>query len=74
MDSTTKHVGLFAVIGSAGQVRNLNLTDVHITAGGSGFVGTLAGENRGTISNVHVLRSAVIANPNSASPQAGWSD
>ena len=61
IDATAKDVGLFAVIGSAGQVRNLNLTDVHVTASGSAFVGTLAGENRGTISDVHVLRSTVIA-------------
>ena len=39
IDATAKDVGLFAVIGSAGQVRNLNLTDVHVTASGSAFVG-----------------------------------
>ena len=61
IDATAKDVGLFAVIGSAGQVRNLNLTDVHVTASGSAFVGTLAGENRGTITDVHVLRSTIIA-------------
>ena len=32
IDATAKDVGLFAVIGSAGQVRNLNLTDVRVTA------------------------------------------
>ena len=61
IDATAKDVGLFAVIGSAGQVRNVNLTDVRVTASGSGFVGALAGENRGTISDVHVLRGTIIA-------------
>ena len=61
IDATAKDVGLFAVIGSAGQVRNLNLTDVHLSASGSAFVGALAGENRGMISDVHVLRSTIIA-------------
>ena len=41
-------------------VRNLNLADVNVqTSGISTSLGALAGENRGTISNVHVLSGTV---------------
>src|SRR5262249_4572146 len=50
--STTQNVGLFSSIGSAGVVRNLNLTDVAVSALNSQFVGALAGTNAGTISNI----------------------
>ena len=52
---TTHNVGLFGVIGPAGVVRDLNLANVDVTANpGVTFqtVGTLAGTNQGTISNV----------------------
>jgi hypothetical protein len=46
---------LFGVIGSAGVVRDLNLTDVSVSAGpGARAVGTLAGVNHGTITNIYV--------------------
>ena len=54
-DSTTHNVGLFGVIGPSGVVRNLNLTNVSVTANpGDAFqtVGTLAGTNQGTVSGV----------------------
>ena len=54
-DSTTHNVGLFGVIGPNGVVRNLNLTNVSVTANpGDAFqtVGTLAGINQGTVSGV----------------------
>ena len=50
---------LFPVIGSGATVRNINLADVNITAGSPTFIGALAGENRGTVSNVHALSGSV---------------
>ncbi len=52
--------GLFAFIGTQGVVRNLNLANVTITAGANiQFIGALAGENDGTISNVAVLSGTI---------------
>lgn len=51
---------LFPVIGTTGMVRNLNLASVNIAAaGGPIHVGALAGENRGKVSDVHVLGGSV---------------
>lgn len=47
-------VALFPVIGKGATVRSLNLADVNVQTTGISL-GALAGENRGTISNVHVL-------------------
>jgi len=44
-----KHVGLFDYIGQEGRVANTNVVDADVR--GIRFVGILAGENRGTISN-----------------------
>jgi hypothetical protein len=56
--STAQNIGLFGTID--GSVRNLSLTNVNTAgAGGLVFLGALAGENRGTISNVHVLSGNV---------------
>lgn len=44
--------GLFAIVNSAGVVRNIGLTSVSITGGNN--VGGLAGQNSGTISNSYV--------------------
>ena len=52
--SDSKSVGLFDTIGRTGIVRNLNLTDVTVNGLNSQFVGTLAGTNAGTVSNVSV--------------------
>ena len=47
--------GLFPFIGSSGVVSNLILTNVDVTAGADiQFIGALAGQNAGTISNVTV--------------------
>jgi filamentous hemagglutinin family protein len=58
-DSTTQSIGLFGTIAHGAVVSNLNLTNVSVSAnpgfisnGASQFVGTLAGSNAGTISNV----------------------
>jgi len=52
--------GLLPFIGSSGIVRNLNLANVNITAGAdTQFIGALAGENSGTISNVAVLSGTI---------------
>jgi len=54
--------GLFPFIGSAGAVRNLNLANISIGAGANvQFVGALAGQNAGTISNVTVVSGTVSA-------------
>jgi filamentous hemagglutinin family protein len=53
-------IGLFGFIDTGAVVRNLNLANVNITAtGNTVFVAPLAGENRGTIDNVHVLSGTV---------------
>jgi filamentous hemagglutinin family protein len=58
--SANSPVALFPFIENGATVRNLNLANVNITATGSlMFVGVVAGENRGTISNVHVLSGTV---------------
>jgi hypothetical protein len=53
-------VALFPIIGTGAMVRNLNLADVNVqTTGIPSLLGALAGENSGTISNVHVLGGTV---------------
>ena len=53
-------VALFPAIESGATVRDLNLANVNTAATGSSlFVGALASENRGTISDVHVLSGNV---------------
>jgi len=55
LSSSSSPVGLFGFIGATGTVRNLNLANVSATAtGGPALIGTLAGENDGTILNVSV--------------------
>jgi len=58
-NESTNNIGLFGVIGSGGTVRNLNLANVQVAAnphyhGDRQFIGVLAGQNDGTISNVNV--------------------
>jgi hypothetical protein len=53
--STPQNIGLFGTIASAGEVRNLSLTNVSVSGNSSvnsQLVGTLAGTNAGTIINV----------------------
>jgi filamentous hemagglutinin family protein len=62
--SGVDNIGLFGAIGATGTVRNLNLTDFAVSAnpnvsGPGQFVGVLAGQNAGTISNVNVTNSTV---------------
>jgi filamentous hemagglutinin family protein len=57
-------IGMFAAIGTSGSVSNLTLANASVTAnplaGGTGqFVGVLAGQNSGTISNVTVANSTI---------------
>src|SRR5207237_8328481 len=60
LSSANSPVALFPFIESGATVRNLNLANVNITGTGSFiFLGTLAGENRGTIVNVHILSGTV---------------
>lgn len=62
--SSAFDVGLFAMIGSSGVVRNLDLSNVNIFGTGSNSVsrnvGVLAGENDGTITNALVTNSNVV--------------
>jgi filamentous hemagglutinin family protein len=58
--SANSPVALFPFIESGATVRNLNLANVTIATNGSLiFLGAVAGENRGTISNVHVLSGTI---------------
>jgi len=62
------NIGLFGAIGTAGTVRNLNLTGFQVSAnpnvtGPGQFVGVLAGQNAGTIGNVNVTNSTVSGLP-----------
>jgi Subtilase family/The GLUG motif len=60
LTSANSPVALFPFVESGATVRNLNLANFNITATGSlMFAGVVAGENRGTISNVHVLSGTV---------------
>ena len=60
LSSNQSPVGLFGFIGTSGTVRNLNMANVSLTATGNLlFMGPLAGENDGTISNVQVLSGAI---------------
>ena len=54
--STQRYTGLFGYIGSKGSVDNLGLANVNVAASrqpGFGWLGSLAGQNDGTISRVH---------------------
>src|SRR5262244_394687 len=65
--STTQNVGLFGTIASAGEVRNLNLTNVTVNSSVNlQVVGTLAGTNAGTISNVSASGAVSSTGANSA--------
>jgi mucin-19 len=53
VDSTTQNIGLFGTIARAGEVRNLHLTNVSVNSSvSSQSVGTVAGTNAGTVSDV----------------------
>jgi filamentous hemagglutinin family protein len=56
LGGSTGPIGLFPFIDSGATVRNVNLDHVTITAGNDQMIiGTIAGQNSGTISNVNVL-------------------
>ena len=57
---TSNSYGLFPFIGTSGIVENLNLASATISAGANiQFIGVLAGQNEGTISDVTVTNSTV---------------
>jgi filamentous hemagglutinin family protein len=69
-DYETNSIGLFARIGSGASVSNLNLDNVTVFAnpnveGPGQFVGTLAGQNFGTIRNVTVTQGRINGVPDS---------
>ncbi len=60
LSSSGSPVALFPFVESGATVRNLNLANINITGiGSSAILGLVAGENRGTISNVHILSGSV---------------
>jgi hypothetical protein len=72
--STTQNIGLFGTIASAGEVRNLNLTNVSVSANSSvnsQLVGTLAGTNAGTISNVSATGQVQVGSGSTAGGLVG---
>src|SRR5215467_6524391 len=70
--STTQNIGLFGSIASAGEVRNLNLTNVSVNSSvNSQLVGTLAGTNAGTISNVSATGIVQVAGGSTAGGLVG---
>src|SRR5215468_9539539 len=70
--STTQNIGLFGTIASAGEVRNLNLTNVSVNSSvNSQLVGTLAGTNAGTISNVSATGIVQVAGGSTAGGLVG---
>ncbi len=69
--SDSKSVGLFDTIGRTGIVRNLNLTDVTANGLNSQFVGTLAGTNAGTVSNVSVTGTMLVDSGSTWGVQVG---
>jgi hypothetical protein len=58
--SGDSNIGMFGAIGSGGIVQNLTLSNFTVTANSPGqFIGTLAGSNAGTISNVNASGGTV---------------
>jgi filamentous hemagglutinin family protein len=64
--ASTSDTGLFAVIGTTGVVRNLNL-DVHVISDGP--IGQLAGENDGLIT--HVIADGYVSGENGGNANPG---
>jgi filamentous hemagglutinin family protein len=70
--STSQNIGLFGTIASAGEVRNLNLTNVSVnSSANSQLVGTLAGTNAGTISNVSATGTVLAGSGSTAGGLVG---
>src|SRR4051812_14358468 len=69
--SDSKSVGLFDTIDRTGIVRNLNLTDVTVNGLNAQFVGTLAGTNAGTVSNVSVTGTMLVDSGSTWGVQVG---
>ena len=72
--STAQNIGLFGTIASAGEVRNLNLTNVSVSADSSvnsQLVGTLAGINAGTIANVSATGQVQVGSGSTAGGLVG---
>jgi hypothetical protein len=60
------NIGLFGVIGQGGVVQNLTLSNFTISSSATGqFIGTLAGQSAGAISNVTVTGGSVTGADNS---------
>jgi Immunoglobulin I-set domain/M26 IgA1-specific Metallo-endopeptidase N-terminal region len=57
INDTGIYVGLFAYLGAGGQISNLGLTNVSVTAPSGYDVGGLVGRNSGTISNSYTTGS-----------------
>ena len=68
-NNDNNYQGLFGHIGSSGEVKNVVLTDAHIT--GYFYIGGIAGCNKGTVSHCHVTSSVNIHALNQASSYHG---
>ena len=66
--------GLFGTIGSEGEVLDLLLEDVKITADGFSDVGAIAGTNQGTVSGCHVVSGSVQSSHNGVGGIVGYND
>ena len=66
--------GFFGTIGSGGEVLDLLLEDVKITADGYSDVGAIAGTNQGTVSGCHVVSGSVQGNHNGVGGIVGYND
>jgi hypothetical protein len=64
------YVGLFGYIGSGGQIRDLGIEDVNITA--ANYAGGLAGESYGTITGCYATGKVNIGTGSSAGGLVGW--
>ena len=59
------HIGLFKILRSGGVIRHLGMADASVTGGGLNYgVGTLAGENYGTIAASYALGGVVTVGTN----------
>jgi len=60
-ENTLTKIGLFGVVGSGGEIKNLTVENAKIQADKATHAGIIAGENRGKIINCKVIDSEIIS-------------
>ncbi|ADG06577.1 GLUG motif-containing protein [Kyrpidia tusciae] len=71
--TTADTVGLIGTLDSGGEISNLTLDNVQITAGNGSFdVGTLVGNNLGAVRNARVTGALTVSGANVVGGLAGW--